>query len=57
MEIFIFWIILSAVAGIIANSKGRSWAGYFFLALFLSPLIGIVAAIVAKPPQPEEQKP
>lgn len=53
MDLFIFWIVLSAVAGIIANSRGQSWAKYFFIALLLSPIIGIVAAIVAKPPAPQ----
>lgn len=47
MEIFILWLFLSIVAGIIASNKGRSGFGFFLLAVFLSPLIGIIAALVA----------
>jgi hypothetical protein len=32
------WIALCVVAGAIASSKGRSAVGFFFLALFRSPL-------------------
>lgn len=38
------WFILSILAGAIAESKGRSGIGYFFLSILLSPLIGILAA-------------
>lgn len=47
MEIFILWLFLSIVAGIIANNKGRSGFGFFLLSVLLSPLIGIIAALVA----------
>lgn len=43
---FIFWLILCAVAGKIADQKGRSGWGYFIIAFFLSPLIGILLAAV-----------
>lgn len=49
MLIVILWIGLSLVAGAIANKKGRSFAGFFFLALFFSPLIGMIAAAIAMP--------
>ena len=42
------WIVLSALCGMVASGKGNSFWGYFFLALFLSPLIGFIAALVAK---------
>ncbi len=48
MEIFIIWLALSIVAGVIANKKGRSGWGFFFLAVLLSPIIGIIAALIAK---------
>lgn len=47
MEIFIFWLFLSIVAGLIASNKGRSGFGFFLLSVILSPLIGIIAALVA----------
>jgi len=49
MGIFIAWVVLSIVAGVIASNKGRSSAGFFILSLILSPLIGIIAALIAKP--------
>jgi len=48
MEYFIIWIFLSAVAGAIASNKGKSFATFFLVSLFLTPLIGIVWAIVTK---------
>ena len=47
MEILILWLFLSIVAGIIARNKGRSGVGFFLLSIVLSPLIGIIAALVA----------
>jgi hypothetical protein len=39
---------LSVVAGVIASQKGRSGFGFFLLSIVLSPLVGIIAALVAK---------
>ena len=47
MEIFIIWFFLSIIAGVIAINKGRSGIGFFLLSIILSPLIGIIAALVA----------
>ena len=46
MEIIVLWLFLSLIAGYIAANKGRSGAGFFLLSLFLSPLIGIIVALV-----------
>lgn len=46
MEIFIFWLFLSIVVGIIASNKGRSGFGFFMLSVLLSPLIGFIVALV-----------
>jgi len=43
------WIIFCAVAGIIADNKGYSFIGFFLISLFLSPLIGIIIALVQRP--------
>jgi len=37
------------VAGHVAGKKGRSGVGFFFLAFFLSPVVGIIAAAIASP--------
>lgn len=52
MEIFIwvvFWLILCVLIGVYANSKGRSGIGYFFIAALLSPLIGLIIAVLSSP--------
>lgn len=48
MEFCILWIGLCIIAGAIAANKGRSGVGFFFLAVVLSPIIGIAAALVAR---------
>lgn len=48
MELFIFWLAFSFVAGIIASNKGRSGLGFFLLSILLSPILGILFALVAK---------
>lgn len=49
MGIVFVWVALCFVAGAIAGNKGRSGVGFFFLALLLSPLVGILAALIAAP--------
>ena len=48
MEILIFWLALAFIAGLIASGKGRSFVGFFLLSIILSPLIGIIGALIAK---------
>ena len=42
------WIAFSILAGLIARKKGRSFLVFFLASLFLSPLIGVVAAFGAR---------
>jgi len=49
VEILIGWIVFSCIAGAIASSKGNSFAAAFFISILLSPIIGIVIALVQKP--------
>lgn len=49
MEIFIVFVALSIIAGVIASKKGRSGFGFFLLSLLLTPLVGILASLVASP--------
>jgi hypothetical protein len=46
VEILVIWLILSVIPGVIASDKGRSGFGYFLLSVVLSPLIGLIAALV-----------
>jgi hypothetical protein len=48
MVIFLFWILFSALVAAYASKKGHGAAGYFFLALFLSPLVGFLIALASK---------
>lgn len=49
MELFFFWLVFSVIAGAIAGGKGRSGFGFFLLAVILSPLVGIICALIARP--------
>jgi hypothetical protein len=42
MELFLFWLILSIVAGAYAKSKNRSGFGWFLLSILLSPIITLI---------------
>lgn len=44
--VFVFWFVLSILAGIYANKLNRSGFGYFLLSLFLTPIIGFIALLV-----------
>ena len=46
MEILFFWIVSAIIVGIVANSRGRSGIGWFFLSsLLLSPLLGLILVL------------
>lgn len=46
MSIFIGWLILSAVIGVLGSSFGRNGFGWFLLALLLSPLLGLILLLI-----------
>lgn len=45
MEIAIGWFVFSIVVAIIADSRGRSGMGYFFISMLLTPVIGGILAL------------
>lgn len=45
--IFIAWIALSILVGVLATNKGRKFLGWFLLSALISPLFGILALLVA----------
>jgi hypothetical protein len=47
MEFIIIWFLLAGLVGYVALKKGRSEVTYFFLSLFLSPLIGFLILLAA----------
>ncbi|MEW8522548.1 MAG: zinc ribbon domain-containing protein [Candidatus Thiodiazotropha endolucinida] len=53
--IVVLWLLFTPLAASIADAKGLSGWGYFFLALTFSPLIAIPVALVT-PPNKERQE-
>lgn len=49
MDVIVIWFALSIMAGVVAGNKGRSGVGFFMLSVFLSPLIGLLGAWIARP--------
>lgn len=46
MLIFIVWLVLTGVVAAAAEARGRSGVGWFFVAFFVSPLIGILLLLI-----------
>ena len=46
MGVLAFWLIAAIVVAIAADARGRSGIGWFVIAVFLSPLIGLVLVLV-----------
>lgn len=46
MGLVIFWIIMAAICGAIANSKGRSFLGYFVFGLIIWP-VALIALMLS----------
>lgn len=42
MQIFLGWLALSIVAGIVASARGRNGLGYFVLSMVVTPLVGLL---------------
>jgi hypothetical protein len=53
--IFLFWILFAVLVGVYASGKGRSGAGFFVLALLLSPLVAFIIALIVKPSREEQE--
>lgn len=48
MAFLVVWLVLSALVGAYANSKGRSGLAFFLISFFLSPLVGFLVAMLAR---------
>lgn len=56
MEIFISWLVLSIIVGILADQRGRNGIGWGFLAGLISPLLaGIILFIIPNVKEEEEK--
>ena len=47
--IFVLWIGFSFIPAITANNKGRSGLGLFVLSLIISPILGLIVALLLSP--------
>jgi hypothetical protein len=56
MEIVFGWLIFSVLAGVFANSRGRSFGGVLLLSLLLSPLVGFIYVAVMPRKQSEAER-
>ena len=54
--LIVVWVALCILAGRIASNKGRDFIQFFLLSLFLSPLLGILVAVAARPDIAELEK-
>ena len=45
------WILMSVGIGAIAANNGRSFLGWTALSLLLSPIVGLIAVLVAGKPE------
>jgi phosphate/sulfate permease len=46
--IVIFWIGLALIVGVVGKNRKIGFAGAFLLAILLSPIIGLVIALLSK---------
>lgn len=53
--VIIIWLILCFFIGIGAKDRGKSFVGYFFLSLLLSPIVGFIALMVSGPGSNEKE--
>jgi hypothetical protein len=44
-----FYLLFCGIAGAIASKKGRPAVAFFLLSILVTPLIGIILALVARP--------
>ncbi len=49
-------MIFSLIPAFIAMGKGRSGLGFFLLSVFLTPLLGIIIALIIKPDKATAQR-
>lgn len=52
---FLFCVVPAILPATVAWYKGRSALGFFLLSMLLTPLIGLVAALIAAPCQNREE--
>lgn len=46
MELVLFWVIFSSLAGYYATTKRRSGIGWFLFSMVLSPLIALIFLLI-----------
>lgn len=54
--VLVFWLVMTIVAGIVANNKGRDWFVWCAITLFLSPLTLLILLAMPKVEKTEDMK-
>lgn len=54
--LILVWLGLAIGCGIIGQSRGVGFAGPFLVGVFLTPIVGLIAALVMKPRDKMEQE-
>jgi hypothetical protein len=49
MELALFYLIFAGAVGFIASQRGRSGAGWFVLAIVISPIIAVIVLALIPP--------
>ena len=49
LGVLVAWLVLAAVVGAAAHSRGRNGAGWFLLAILISPLLALLAVALMAP--------
>lgn len=57
MELFVAWFVFSGLAAWIAESKGHGAGRVFLLSVLLSPLVGMIVALVLPRKRPDDPTP
>jgi hypothetical protein len=46
--LFIFWLFLSLIVGLVAKASGRSFLVWFFISMCIDPILGFLLLQVSK---------
>lgn len=56
LALVIAWLLFAALAGIVAKKRGHSGWGFALISLAISPLLGVILALVIKPSPKESDE-
>jgi hypothetical protein len=54
MELFLIWVALSALCAWFSVKKGHGFWGVFIVSFVFSPIIGLIALLMLKPEEAQD---